>query len=606
MSAWVPAGLLDHLWQSTLFAALVWVAAWSLRANAARVRYWLWFGASMKFLVPVAVLIRVGERFSWHSAPAAAPAAVSFVIDQVLTPASTTLAPVSAAPAPSAILSAMTLVLVAWAIGVGCVLVGWWRQWRPIEAARRDARPIAVSPEHRADDLNLAASPSMIEPAVFGIFRPVLLVPEGMTDRLSAAQIRALVAHERCHIRHRDNLKAALHMVVEALFWFHPLVWWIERRLIDERERACDEYVLQAGSTPRDYAEGILQVCRFAVDAPLACVAGVGGSDLRRRIEMILGDSNGRPLTPRRRALLGTLIVVAVGGPVAVGAVQSAAPPSTSQTAAARPRFDVVSIKPCQEPPQVPGQVGPRGQSSAPGRLRTDCVPLLNGTGIGLIADAYTTFADGHLDLGGATTPIIGGPSWLRSAFYEINAAADGGPSVEMMAGPMMQTLLEDRFHLKIHRETTEGPVYVLSVARGGPRLRPFTDGSCVPDSAFPSPPLPAGREYCRLLIGARSPASLDAQGITLDAFAKTLRLVVGRPVIDKTGIAGRFDIRVEFSREGTALAAMPLAGVRPSDPTGAPSIFTVLQEQLGLKLESGKGPVDRFVIDSIERPTEN
>jgi bla regulator protein BlaR1 len=612
MTSWVPFDLLDHLWQSTLFAGVVWLVALTLRANGARVRYWLWFAASMKFLIPLSLLVSVGQRFAWRTEPVAAPPVVSFVIDQVLTPAGTarsaTIADTVALGAPMASPAAAIswLLLAAWAAGVSFVLLSWWRQWLPFRRARAEAHAIDVSAEHNAAGLTIMASPSMIEPGVCGIFRPVLLVPEWIGDRLTHGQLRALIAHEHCHVRHRDNLTAALHMVVEALFWFHPLVWWIERRLIDERERACDEYVLQAGSTPRDYAEGILEVCRFAVDSPLACVAGVSGSDLRRRIEIILRDSKGRPLTPRRRALLGALIVVAVGGPVTVGAVQSAAPPSTSQTAAVLSRFDVVSIKPCQEPPQLPGRVMRPGQTSSPGRLRTDCVPLLNGNGIGLIADAYTTLADGHLDFGRATTPITGGPSWLRSAFYEITATAEGNPSVEMMAGPMMQTLLEDRFHLKIHRETTEGPVYVLSVARGGPRLRAFTEESCVPDSAFPSQPLPAGREYCRLLIGARSPASVDAQGITLDAFAKTLRLVVGRPVIDKTGIAGRFDIRIEFSREGTAMAAMPLAGGPPSDPTGASSIFTVLQEQLGLKLESGKGPVDKFVIDSIERPTEN
>src|SRR4030095_5750961 len=112
--------------------------------------------------------------------------------------------------------------------------------------------------------LTVLASAAMIEPGVFGIWRQVLLVPEGISDRLTPAQLRALIAHERCHVLHHDNLTAALHMVVEALFWFHPLVWWLERRLIEERERACDEYVLQSGSTPRDYAEGILEVCRFA------------------------------------------------------------------------------------------------------------------------------------------------------------------------------------------------------------------------------------------------------------------------------------------------------------------------------------------------------
>ena len=85
-----------------------------------------------------------------------------------------------------------------------------------------------------------------MEPGVFGIFRPVLLVPEGITDRLTPAQWKTILTHELCHVRRRDNLTAAIHMAIEAIFWFHPLVWWIGKRLIDERERACDEEVLLA------------------------------------------------------------------------------------------------------------------------------------------------------------------------------------------------------------------------------------------------------------------------------------------------------------------------------------------------------------------------
>src|SRR5206468_10981065 len=97
-------------------------------------------------------------------------------------------------------------------------------------------------------------SADLMEPAVLGIWRSVLLIPQDVFDRLTAAEQRAIVAHELCHVRRRDNLAAAVHMVVEAIFWFHPIVWWIERRLVDERERACDEAVIGAGIEPRAYA----------------------------------------------------------------------------------------------------------------------------------------------------------------------------------------------------------------------------------------------------------------------------------------------------------------------------------------------------------------
>ncbi len=110
-------------------------------------------------------------------------------------------------------------------------------------------------------------------------------------------------------------------MVVEAIFWFHPAVWWIESRLIDERERACDEAVLRDGSRPEDYAEGILEVCRQSVGVRLACVAGVSGSNLRARVEAIMRNEIGRPMTRGRRFALALAVVAAVGGPVAGGAL---------------------------------------------------------------------------------------------------------------------------------------------------------------------------------------------------------------------------------------------------------------------------------------------
>ena len=96
-----------------------------------------------------------------------------------------------------------------------------------------------------------------------GIFKPVLLLPEGIAERLTPAQLEAILAHELRHVQRRDNLTAAIHMLVETIFWFHPLVWWIRARLMEERERACDEGVLRLGSEPQVYAESILKVCEF-------------------------------------------------------------------------------------------------------------------------------------------------------------------------------------------------------------------------------------------------------------------------------------------------------------------------------------------------------
>ena len=395
-------------------------------------------------------------------------------------------------------------------------------------------------------------------------------------------------------MRRRDNLFAAVHMIVEAIFWFHPLVWWIGSRMVEERELACDEEVLRIGCEPADYVEGILKVCRLYSETPLACVSGVTGADVKRRLLAILAGNIGRELTGGKKLILGAIGLAVLSAPVVIGVLT--APTIQAQNAPANtPKFEVASIRACHEPLNISGS----GVHSSPGRLATDCNELLN-----LIGNAYIVFADGHLNFNAEQTPIKGGPSWVRSASYDINANAEGNPSVPMMLGPMLQRLFEDRFQLKIHRETSEGPVYFLTVARGGQKLHPFTEGSCTLWSV-PPPPLQPGTKYCGSMISAISPA-VDAPGTTIDEFSRTLRLVLDRPVIDKTGITGRFDIFVKFAREGTELAAVRLAGPPPSDPTSPPSIFTALQEQLGLRLESGRGPVDMLVIDHIEKPSEN
>jgi uncharacterized protein (TIGR03435 family) len=170
----------------------------------------------------------------------------------------------------------------------------------------------------------------------------------------------------------------------------------------------------------------------------------------------------------------------------------------------------------------------------------------------------------------------------------------------------MLQALLEDRFKLKLHRETREVPVYALTLEQGGSRLKPFAEGSCIPmPLKVPLPELAPGQQYCNVKVGIQPPV-VDAQGSTLTEFSHLLDLVLDRPVIDKTGRSEKFDIHLEFAPD----AATPrfLAGGDLATPAGAPvgasgaSIFSALQ-QLGLKLEPTRGPREFLVIDHVERP---
>ena len=285
------------------------------------------------------------------------------------------------------------------------------------------------------------------------------------------------------------------------------------------------------------------------------------------------------------------------------------------QPASPRPAFEVASIRPCRggDSPGAGatkgGSPGGSGGSPSPGRLILNCATVT-----GLIQQAYGTYANGHPNPRWSVPPISGGPAWIDSDRYDINAKAQDSASREMMNGPMLQALLEDRFKLKTRRETREIPVYELTVAKGGPKLQSFKDGSCTPldrTKALPPPRAPGQTPLCNgmILLKGSSMGTANLQGTTLDEFSKSIGLMLDRPIIDITGIAGRFDFRLEFALDqSTPGFFLPGGGAQvagPSDPAG-PSIFTAVQEQLGLKLEPAKGPREFLIINRVERPSEN
>ena len=221
--------LVNHLWQSTFFGALAAMLALALRRHRAQTRYWIWLAASVKFAIPFSLLIGFGSAVEWRHAPAVRPALAPAVqqLAQPFAPAPPGFGPVGTPfPWPTAALA-------LWLLGVLVIVARWMAQWRSASHALRSAEPLELDAR-----IPVLSSPTLLEPGVFGIFRPVLLVPEGITDRLSPEQLRAILAHELCHVRRHDNLLAAFHMAIQAVFWFHPLVWWIGARLIEERERA--------------------------------------------------------------------------------------------------------------------------------------------------------------------------------------------------------------------------------------------------------------------------------------------------------------------------------------------------------------------------------
>jgi uncharacterized protein (TIGR03435 family) len=208
-----------------------------------------------------------------------------------------------------------------------------------------------------------------------------------------------------------------------------------------------------------------------------------------------------------------------------------------------------------------------------------------------MIAESY-----GHL----LTYQIVGAPSWLNSEHFDIEARAEGNPAEDRIM-LMVQSMLEDRFQLKIHHETRELPVFILTAAKGGLKVQAPRNGSCVAADPFQAP-VGGVRNYCgnNLLRYQGANVAWDAMGIDMAGAAKILSSALHRAVIDKTGFTGKFDVHVKWTADRST------AGITDAAESAEPAVFTVLNVELGLQLKAGKGPVDVLVIDHVEPPDAN
>jgi len=297
-----------------------------------------------------------------------------------------------------------------------------------------------------------------------------------------------------------------------------------------------------------------------------------------------------------KRIILAVTAVAATVGPIALRA--QIVPPSTDT-----PSFEAVSVRPAAD-------TGRRGGRGTPGRFAGFNLPARQ-----LIRQAY----DIH------DAQIIGGPDWLPSQGFDINATTGDKPPDQMRF--MMQTLLRDRFKLTFHSEKRELPIYALVVARSdgrlGSGLKKIPDGECPPPgarrgsppaggppAALPSPLDPNAQAPCGSMIFG--PGRLLAHGVTLDTLARSIGglpaiTAFNRIVVNETRLEGQYDFDFKWTNEFAARGGLPPAGPPPTPAPGdEPTLVTALQEQLGLKLDARRATVDVLVIDSIEKPSEN
>uniref|UniRef100_Q01V15 Peptidase M56, BlaR1 n=1 Tax=Solibacter usitatus (strain Ellin6076) TaxID=234267 RepID=Q01V15_SOLUE len=585
--------LVHFLWQGLLIAA---VYAGIRRGMAQRwspnARYVLACAAlAVMWAAPIATWIALRPAgtvpdavYRVSSVPPAAAAATTITLP----------APVRTAVPVERAAQFIPWVVMAWLAGAGLFWVrlmgGWFTATRMRSSMVRPAPPEWQKALGRLGarvgverPVRLLVSGLVQVPTVVGWLRPVVLVPAGALAGLPADQLEAVLVHELAHIRRHDYLVNLLQSVAEALLFYHPAVWWVSAHIRCERELCCDDAAVEVTGDAFTYASALVEWEQCRPTRVNAMVAVNGGS-LTARIGRLLGQPR-PPVRSGPGVLAGAIVLLA------------ATYGMFGQTAE-RPAFQAASIKPNTA-------ANPRGRMVRPqpgGRLTSENAPLLM-----LIQNAYSLQA----------FQVAGGPEWINTTGYDIEAKPEGTVDRPPM-WLMLQTLLADRFKLALHRETRELPLYALTTGKNGFKPPAPKEGVCIslPPDAPPGPalPPPGSLAQCGKVRINLSPAGLKMEGgkVQMAELVRMLAAAMGRPVLDRTGFTGEFDVNLSFTPDQSTMGLPGAGGPRDmggpqlaTDPD-RPTIFAALQEQLGLKLVTAKGPVEVLVIDHVERPSEN
>ncbi len=436
---------------------------------------------------------------------------------------------------------------------------------------RRRSAPTELSVE----GAEVRESSLIASPVTIGVIRSTVLLPLDWPSWNDATR-RAALEHEASHIRRRDPALQLVSAIHRALLWASPASWWLHRSIVRAAEEICDEAAISATGDRVSYARTLLEFVQRSVPKPRC--AGVAMASYERpekRIRRIL-DTISAPAAVSRRSIAG----IAAVGVLGVWFTAAARPQEKEDRSQARlAEFEVATIKP--RVPDVPTMMGV--QVFPGGRVLIRAFPLQ-----GFIMTAFGV---------SPRWQISGGEKWTREGEYTIEAK----PPASMVSRirslrytnfniedpllrEMLQSLLIDRFHLKFHRETKTGDVYILE--RNGQPFQPQ------PVELMKAGSDPYSEDHSFGSIGyAGGKWNIFATSMPqLADFASGI--IVHAPVLDQTGIAGRFNYR---QREPD------LDPVYSGDQS--PS-FTSYLKEVGLKLTRVKGPVEMFVIDHAEKPT--
>jgi uncharacterized protein (TIGR03435 family) len=507
--------------------------------------------------------------------------------------------PRGSSPEPSRLPKPATIVWCVWAIGacflaarLGAGLVRL-RSLRQTGERWGDAAAATILQQATSRRVHLFLHTELTSPMTCGIAEPSIGLPIEARE-WSATELRQALIHEAEHIRRGDWVVLVLSRVACSLYWFQPLVWIAARRLNLESEYACDDAVVRVGERA-SYAQQLVSMARRlseGVSHPALPMAD--RRDLAKRVDAVLNHA--RPRTQLRTwtvaaTTIATLLVsaaIAPWRPAAAqsgGAVEDVLPIPMALTGKA---FSQVSI----------GSADGTGSPLA-FDTKTGVFTARNTTLLGLISYAYAAVP--------RTEPvawepfevndqrITGAPEWMQTERFDIDAKTNPGATAEELHA-MLRRLLRDSFDLSVRDETRQTPAYRM--------VRIGTAGSSAPG-------LQPGNQDCadRWNMEGGGPGHIVRRCITLAEFAAefTLAEVLGRPVVDRTGISGVFNLSLVHAPTSDELATV--YELSPSDLPrelfDRPSIFTAMEQQLGLRLESTRGVVHTLAIESATRPTQ-
>jgi len=601
LEAWVERlgwTLVHFLWQG-LAIALLYAAADRLMPRRC--------GPNGRYLLACAALVAMmaAPLTTWElmGPPAASPGAAYQI--RGVPPAPSTSSTAAAATLPDSVRATvpevqpaqfLAWVVVVWLVGAAALWVRLAGGW--VVAARMRSMLVRRAPPEWQQTLQklaaqiglsrpvrLLVSALVQVPTVVGWLRPVVLVPVGALGGLPHEYVEALLLHELAHIRRHDYLVNMLQSVAEALLFYHPAVWWVSGHIRARRELCCDDVAVTASGDALTYARALAHLESYRPAQFSAALAATGGS-LADRIARLLGQSR-----PAVRTGLGP-------GVVTIAVLLVAAGYGLFAQSDLHPAFEVASIK---RGASAVGPMDPVSVSYKPGgRIVATNAPLRL-----LIQFAYAVHDSPHSQPLRASQ-VVGGPGWIDSQGYNIEAKPEAGTD-QKHAWLMLQTLLADRFRLTLHRETRELPVYDLTARKGGIKLPAAKEANCVsyqPGMTPRSIPGSVDCGYAPLLLGPTG-LRLNGRKLHMADLVRELALTLGRPVMDKTGFTGEFDLNLNYTDDALAKAPDEPGGNRLPAETNLSIVFAAMQ-QLGLKLEPARGPVEVLVVDHAERPAAN